>query len=276
LKEIEKCNLLLLCNAFKMIPPKTDSDAHKSIAIAIISAFAEKLALDCRKNRIDYTVKHDFLEIYTRFVLNLPKDEIKCYLKPFFDHFHKSETLTDLFQAFVLAEDSLNSYDNFWFVWQYFKVKAFEICKVGDGYSHISQIVKSYLFAQVSWKKTAKEWHTLKAQNKRFFKEISQNIGHCPSTLYAISKLLNGIGSHYIDDGITWISSMLANNKELANEKLEINTIYHVENIVRKYIFENREKIKKTKAIKDNLLFILGFLIERGSVVGYMLRETVV
>ncbi len=134
----------------------------------------------------------------------------------------------------------------------------------------------SYLFATVACNESAKEWHSLKDNNKRFFKEVSEKIGHCPSAIYAVSKLLNDIGSHYIDDGIFWISSIIRNNRELADKKLEVNTIYYLENLTRKYTFKNREKIKRTKAIKDNLLLILDYLINKGSVVGYMLRESIV
>jgi len=274
--DIEKYDLSILRTAMRMIPQRTDNNDHKTIAKAVISAFAEKFGLDDRDDKIDYQVKHDFLQTYTYFVLNSPKDEIQDYLKPFIDNFNSSESIADLFQEFVLTEDKLNSYDNFWFIWNSFKGKIFDICKEGDGRWYVSKIVKSYLFATVPWKESAKEWHSLKDSNKRFFAELSNKIGHCPSFLYAISKLLNDIGSHYIDDGVLWISSILKNNQNIADKKLEANTIYYLENFTRKYTFRNREKIKKIKAIKDNLLLILDYLIEKGSVVGYMLRESIV
>lgn len=275
-KDIEKHDLSVLRTAFQMIPQKTDSNNHKTIAKTVISTFAKKLVLDDREDKIDYQVKHDFLQTYAYFVLNSPKDEVQDCLKPFLDNFNTSESIADLFQEFVLAEDVLNTYDNFWLIWSAFKEKIFDICKNGDKRCHVDEIVKSYLFATVSWEKTAKDWHSLRDNNKRFFKELSDNIGHCPSVLYAISKLLNDIGSHYIDDGVIWISSILRNNRDLADKKLEVNTIYYLENFTRKYTFRNREKIKRTKSIKDNLLIILDCLIEKGSVVGYMLRESIV
>lgn len=88
--------------------------------------------------------------------------------------------------------------------------------------------------------------------------------------------MLNDIGSHYIDDGVIWISHILRYNQNLVNQKLEVNTIYYLENFVRKYTFNNRKKIRKTKAIKDSILVILDYLVEKGSVVGYMLRESIV
>ena len=276
LKDIKKHDLPVLKIAFQMIPQKTDNEDHKKIVKIIISAFAKKILSDDRDEKIDYQVKHGFLQTYTYFVLNSPKDEIQDYLKPFLDNFNTSESVADLFKEFVLAEDVLNTYDNFWLIWNTFKEKIFNICKDGDKRWHVDKIVKSYLFAQIPWKETTNEWHSLKDKDKRFFKEVLEKIGHCPSAIYAVSKLLNDIGSPYIDDGIIWISNMLNNNQDLMNKKLEVNTIYYIENLVRKYIYKNREKIRKTKALKDNVLIILDFLIEKGSVVGYILRESIV
>ncbi|MEK0351021.1 MAG: hypothetical protein QQN60_07335, partial [Nitrosopumilus sp.] len=276
LKDIDRLDLSIQETAFQLIPQKTDNEDHKKIVKVIIFTFAEKLYSDDRDDKIDYKVKHDFLKTYAYFVLNSHKDEIQDYLKPFLDNFNTSESIADLFQEFVLAEDMLNTYDNFWLVWNSFKEKIFEICKDGDRHWYVEKIVKSYLFAQVPWKETVKEWHTLKDNNKRFFKEVSQKIGNCPSVLYSITKLLNDIGSTYINDGIGWISNMLSNNQDLIKQKLEVNTIYYIENLVRKYIFKNREKVRKTKTLKDEVLVILDFLINKGSVVGYMLRENIV
>ena len=78
-----------------------------------------------------------------------------------------------------------------------------------------------------------------------------------------------------MNDGVFWISNILQNNGNLLNAKLETNTIYYLENLSKKYIYENREKIRKTKKLKKEALVILDFLIEKGSVVGYMLRENI-
>ncbi len=273
--DIEKIDLYTLRTAFQLIPLKTERKEHKAIVKKIISAFAEKIVLNNREDRVDYRVRHDFLEKSAYFILSVPKDEISEYLKPFVDKFDASDAIADLFEEFITAEDYLNSYENFWEVWNIFKDKIIEICKKGDGYWHVDKILKSYLFAQNLWNESAIEWHTFKDTNKSFFKEITEKIGHCSSTLCAISKLLNGIGNLYLDDGIIWISEMIKNNDNLSKVKLEINTLYYLENIIKKYTYKNREKIKKTKELKQNILIILDFLINKGSVVGYMLRESI-
>jgi len=273
--DIGQIDLYTLKTAFQLIPLKTEDKEHKIIVKKIISAFVEKLISNDREDRVDYKVRHDFLEKLAYFVLSSEKQEIQDYLKPFLDNFNGSEAIAELFKEFIIAEDYLNSYDNFWEVWDLFKEKVIELCKDGDRYWYVEQIVKSYLFAQTLWKETATEWRTLKNENKRFVKNMLEKIGHCHSALYSISKLLNDIGSSYLNDGVSWISDILQNKKHLLNAKLETNTVYYLENLVRKYIYENRQEIKKTTKLKQEVLIILDFLIEKGSVVGYMLRENI-
>jgi len=272
---IENLNLDILKRAFQLIPEKTNNELHKKIAKRIINTFIPKILSDDRKDRIDYKVKHDFLQKYTYFVLSSPQDDINDYLKPFIDNFNASESVADLFEEFICVEDILNTYDKFWLVWEAFKEKVFELCGTDKNYWYKDKIIKSYLFATAPWKEDVKEWHSLKGSNKEFFREISQRIGHCPSTLYALAKLLNGVGSSYINDEIIWISDIIKKNKDLVKKELESNTIYYIENIIRIYIQKNRENIKKTIGLKQKILIILDFLIEKGSVVGYMLREDI-
>ncbi len=272
---IREIELSSLRTAFQLIPLKTENEDHNKIVKEIISAFAEKLTSDDRDDKIDYMVRHNFLEKLAYFVLSAKQEEIEEYLKPFIDNFNNSEIFADLFKQFVLAEDQLDTYDNFWMVWSLFKEKLIVICKDGDSRWYTEKIVKSYLFATVPWKETTTSWHTLKDKNKDFFKNISQKIGHCPSALYSILKLLTDIGNPYLDDGILWISNMLKDNKNLCTAKLEVNTIYYLEKNIRGYIYKNREIIRRDKKIKSYVLVILDFLIEKDSVVGYMLRENI-
>jgi hypothetical protein len=275
LEDIQGLDLGILKTAFLAIPPKTDNAEHKKIVRLIIPSFAERLLSRDRDERIDYEVRHNFLRKFAYFVLSSPGDEIEEYLKPFLDGFNGSEAVADLFQEFVLAEDSLNAYDNFWKVWGLFTDRVIGLCEKGERAWYVDKIIKSYLFAQVPWVDKITEWHSLKNANKRFFKEMSQKTGHCPSTLYSITKLLNDVGSIYLNEGISWVSFMLEKNLGLLDAELITNTIYYIENLARKYTYNNREEIKRSARAKKEVLVILDFLIEKGSVVGYMLRERI-
>ena len=68
---------------------------------------------------------------------------------------------------------------------------------------------------------------------------------------------------------------MLQNYQELQIAELEEHTTYYLENVVRKYALLKRSVIRSSVHIKSRVLTILNFLIEKGSVVGYLLREDV-
>ena len=272
---IKEIDLFILKTAFQLIPLSSDDLSHKEIVKDIISVFSEKLLSNNREDKIDYSIRHDFIERLSYFVLSAPIVDIADYLKPFINNFNGSEAIAELFDELISAYDYLNSYDRFWETWNLFKDRVIDLCKNGDQHWYVSKVLKSYLFAGNPWKESAKDWHTFKTNDKWFFKDISKKLGHCPSALYSISKLLYGIGDFYLDDGIFWIADMIQSNKELVNASLETKTIYYLEHISKKFIYSNREKIRTTKKIKKNVLSILDFLIEKGSVIGYLLRENI-
>lgn len=272
---IDDLDLSILLTAFSLMPLNVNKVEIKQFARSIIDTFAKVLLFRNRENRIDYNLEHTFIEKYALFVLSSSKEDIPKYLKPFLDFFNSSEPIADLFQEFIFIEDRIVAYDNFWQVWNLFYEKVVELVKDGDKQLYKEKIVKNYLFAHPYWNETAREWHSLKERDKVFFSKVVRDMGHCPSVLYSISKLLNYVGSIYLNNGITWISMMLKNNKNLWVEKLEVNTMYYLENLLKKYIYTNREKIKKVRKLKQEVLVILDFMVNKGSVVGYMLRENI-
>ncbi len=53
---------------------------------------------------------------------------------------------------------------------------------------------------------------------------------------------------------------MITNNSSLWNEDLEVNTVHLVENLMKEYIYKNREKIKRNVQLKKEVLVLLGFV----------------
>ncbi len=273
LDDLKKLDLETLTIAFELLPIKTENKDHKKFLNVIFPVFSKKLFIN--DDRVDYTLKHRFLEKFAYFILNSTKNEIEIYLKPFVDNFSNSRDMTDFFQEFIAVEDRLNKYEEFWIVWNAFYEKIVEICKNKSSYHYTKEIVHNYLLARPYWKEDAKEWHTLKEREKSFYKKVAEDISHHPSVLYSISKILSGIGSKFIDDGIVWISNIIQKNNQYISEELEMNTVYYIENIIRRYILTNRQKIKTTLQIKNQVIVILNFLVGRGSITGYLLREDV-
>ncbi len=274
LNNLEKLDLEILKTAFELLPLKIENDNHKKYLGIIFPIFSKKILRDDRDDKIDYTLRHRFLEKLAYFILNLPTDEIEIYLQPFIENFHNSREMADFFQEFIYVEDRLSKYDEFWTVWNAFYGKVADLSRNKNTY-YAKEVISSYLLAGVPWNDKAKEWHSLKEREKIFYKKVAEEMGQHPAVLYSISKVLNDIGSNFIEDGLTWISYILENNKQLIAEELETNTIFYIETFIRRYILKNRQQIRRFLPIKNQVITVLNYLVERGSIVGYLLRDDI-
>ena len=126
-----------------------------------------------------------------------------------------------------------------------------------------------------SWTDGIEEWHSLKSDSLLLYTKVANDIGHIPSVLYSISRVLNSIGSHFKTEGIDWIYNIASKNSLLKLEDLESHTLIYLERFMRKFIFINKQKIREEIRLKNKVIPILDFMIERGSIHGYLLRESV-
>lgn len=133
----------------------------------------------------------------------------------------------------------------------------------------------NYLLAWRWWREDIEEWHSLKSDNLSLYTNASRELGHIPSVLFSITKVLNSIGSNFKNEGIDWIHTIVSNNSSLQLDDLESNILYYLEMFLRKYIFINKQKIKEEIRLKNKIIPILDFMIERGSIHGYLLRESI-
>ncbi len=279
LEDISNIEIRKLIVATKIISRTKGFESSENIdnvLLHIIQLFSKKIYNDERDN--DFETVHKFIDVFSVIILETSKEKISNYLKPLIDNFIPTEDIAWLFTQMILLQDKINNYENFWYIWSLFEDKIIETCK-NNRYWDTKKVIYAYMLVwspySAIWKKDAKDWHSLKEKDKRFFARISKELGHNPSVLYAISFLLNSIGSNYLNDGIKWISSMIKHNDNLIETELETNTIYYLEQLSRRYILKNTQEVKKIKSKKEEILIILNFLVEKGSSLGYMLRERI-
>lgn len=272
---VTQIELKTLNRGFELIPLDTKNTVHERFIGAILPVFAKQILADSRgDDNLDYELKHGFYHKFAYFILTSRKDKIAEYMKPFVENIVDSRDTADFIQEFVSMEDRLYRYEEFWEVWDILYEPIIDLCKQ-DRHYYVKEIVHNYLLAWPWWKKDAREWHTVKEKEKIFFAKAAKEVGSHPAVLYSLAKILNDIGSQFSEDGIFWISAILESTPSLSFQELEINTIFYMENLVKKYILTNRQKIRKSQKTRSAVVSILNFLIERGSVTGYLLREAI-
>ncbi len=263
-----------LAIVFELIPYRTKDDGHKKLAQKILKTLSEKLVNKDDEDR--YFHAHNLFEKITHFILTSDKSDIESYLEPFITNFEPYKSGSDLLEAFLSAADKLpDSYENFWHVWDLYYPKILEISKNSHLSSWDTTVIHNYLFAWMYFKEDAREWHILKDSNRKFFEKVVKEFGSPIPVLYSLAKIVFDVGSNYLEDGIAWLSELIESNSELEQKDWEVNTLYHLEYALKKYVARNREKIRKAPRLKKKVLTILNIMINKGSVVAYLLREDV-
>lgn len=273
----DQLSIDLVDTFFQTIPDNTEDPIHIDFVKKILVKFSHYLLIDRRYDddeKMDHRLRSRFLRKYARFLLHRQPDTIEEWLKPFVNPFLATENIASFISDVVSEQDRLQQYDQFWKIWHslYPYIKK----SVQGGLNrHLDSIVHNYLLAWPWWNDTAKEWHTLKPKDATFFKRVCDEMGGYPAVLYSISKLLNEVGTPFLNEGIHWIADMISSHKNLANEEVHPNTIYYLNLIARRFVYLNRTKIKSNRMLRNKVLVLLDYLFAKGSVSGYLLREEV-
>lgn len=276
-KNIEKNSLEILNIAFQLLPNGSDNPDHKNFCIKAISVFADSIYNKNRENKYDlYKPISEFSRKLAYYILKLPKNEIECYLKPLIEKFNSCEDFANLLVEFSVAEDVLQEYDNFWHIWSLFYEKIKNMLNDNNKNYYCKEIITDYLLAgHIMCRDTAKEWHSLKKENLDFYYRVAKDMGQFEHVLYSIAKVSNYLSSSYLEENFEILSYCIETHN-YSGKEISTNNIYYIENIVRRFILHNKQKIKTNIALKNKTIKILNFLIDNASVYAYMLRENII
>ena len=86
---------------------------------------------------------------------------------------------------------------------------------------------------------------------------------------------MNTIGSYFVNEGIYWIHNLISAGKIDKLGNLENDTVFYLEKYMRKFIYENKQLIKRDSRLKNIVIEILNWMIELASVHAYLLRESI-
>lgn len=262
-----------------LLPNNTTNGKHIDILKKIFPIFAENLLKDRKETNNIHNIFKLRLNIFKKvsaILLNRSNiDEIEPLLITFLSKLKRNEESEYFVEKFIWVEDETNKYKNFWHIWKLLYPYIINLYTKNRYFRHRDNLLCNYLLAWGYWRDGVKYWHSLKEENLWLFDKTSTDLGYHPSVLYSISKILNSIGSQFEQKGIDWIFNIVSTNPKIDLGKTESNTIYYMEKFIKSYTFLHRQHIKKTLRLKNKIITILGFMVERGSVHAYMTRESI-
>ena len=234
-------------------------------------------------------LESSYKEWLANFALNISDENRAELVQSIMTHARPGHNFSVWLSDLICAEDIHPRYDSFWNLWQLmqeyiikwydnsntkYTIKATDF----DSYSNVDEVIMNYLLAFQYWREGTEQWHTLRQENNTFYYSMSQRVGHVPTTLFSIARILNTIGKNALKDyGIDWISNIIKNNPHLSKQSLPINTIYYIEEYIFWFTKEENFTLKSSDIdVKKKVLTILDFLINQGSTVGFLLRDKIV
>lgn|GEM_PF-3917797 len=282
LDKIDKIEMSIVRKAFSLIPINANSDKLFNMQEQLSHSVINKLLVN-DDEKIDYMLRYHFLKDFTELVLNSSSERRDLLMHPVYDKFVFTESVQELVKAFIRTEDKCKCYDAFWDIWQKLKdviipkCKEFPLTNIEYSYEYRQKdnMIKSILLADLEWNESAKEWHTLRDVDYLYFDDFVNQLPNYPAVLYSIARLIDGIGNRYFRKGITWISRIIVASNGFENIKIDSNTMFLIESVIRKYVLLYRDEIRRKRSQLEEVIIILNWLVNSGSVIGYMVREDI-
>ncbi len=268
--DVEEFNHRTLVSTIELLPVKIDDDNLRVYLVSAIRTLAKRFYDDKKNDAYDRIYK--LADKICQMVLFAERKDALLYITPFIEHFQFSANSYLIFYNLIRYEYIHPHYDNFWYIWDLFFDKISDLVSNTGRNPYVNETLKYYLFSCSYWEPGATEWHSIKEKERFFFEKVVSKMGHVPVVLYSIAKILNDVGSKFALEGVTWISSMITTNKYI---ELENYTIEYIESFIRRFIPMNRQKVKRDNMLKNQVISILDFLVEKGSDIGFLLREEI-
>lgn len=264
---------------YQLLPNNTSNKEHLTILNSTLPNIAEILFKDRREttniNNLYKLRLGVFKKVSAILLYRNSEDEIKELLGSFIRYLKRNDETEQFIERFVWAENDFYQPKVFWYVWKLIYPEIIKLYSQDSYFHDFDNLIMNYLLAWRWWGERQKEWRSLTKDNLWLYSDISKDLGNHPSVLYSIAKVLNSIASNFHDQGIDWVNTIVINHSNLKLGKVELDTLFYLENYLRQYVFLNRQSIRQNVRLKNKVITILDFMVERGSVHGYQLRESI-
>lgn len=259
-------------------------------AIKIGNLFWKRLFSNDYMERIDkiFELESDYIHWLADYMLNISDNDRSILIQELMPFVQFDRVFNNLLSNIVSAEDINPRYHAFWNLWLLMldyiipiyekNINDYRIInkEVHIGYG-FEDVLLNYLLANPFWKEGVNEWHSLKPQNRTFYFSAVQRLGYNPTTLYSIARVLYTVGKKvFMDDGVIWLSEIISTNPHLHQKPLPENTLFYIEEYIFSYVKTHSIDFHTNIDCKRKAIIILDFLVERGSTVGFLLREEII
>jgi len=259
----------IMDDALRIIPYSTFLPAHHDFIQQIIKLHVSFLR-DPKQSHFDfYESRHAFTYFYPRYLLNQPQQDAKKLFSDLLDLTlptegtangeELSKFLYNLVKEFIRGVNDSAPIENFWSLWECLREWMIE---------RMNAFLMPLFLMDLDWTEDSEGWNVLDGKNL-YYKSFIVEWGF--NRINASIKFLSGIAfNKFMPDSVSWVATMLkTQNANDADTKI-------AGKLVEKAFYKYGNMIKDDKTLLSDFLFILDFLIDKGSSKAYMLKEELI
>ncbi|MHB1154031.1 MAG: P-loop NTPase family protein [Eubacteriales bacterium] len=263
-----------------------NSEAHFKLFIQIADGIFLRIFSESRhhnrEERLNYQLVPAFIDWLANYIYSTSESKAVDLINLIMSKANSESYVNNLLTRILFKHDEIKDNEKFWHIWNGLFPYIKALCKKQKQYvmdtdvtylANLNEIISTYCFAWPWWGDEQKQWVGVQYAHLGFFSMIVEEIGYMPATLYSTARFLYTIGSDFIVEGIPWLSTIIDKNTHLATRELKTITVYYLEDILINLVTKYENDIKKKDSLRKDVLIILNYLVEKGSTVGFLIRE---
>ena len=226
-----------------------------------------------REERVNYEIEHDIMRTLAMFALKLDDRAGRRLIDPILQVADfRPDKVSHFLRELIIAADR-NQKDCFWVLWQDIANAVVETEWINNlrDEEELNVSLVDTLFLGIQWKDGVKHWNRLNGDARRL-DDLACRMPPVVPCMRAYSRYLYTVGSQSLPTSLETVNRILGNGNGTAMVG-ESNVAFHLETILRPFVYGKPFRIKSDSGLRAAVLNILDVLVASGSSSAYRMRD---
>lgn len=227
-----------------------------------------------RGSQMDFQTEIATEKCIARFAMRAKAEDAVRVLRPILDAVDRhADEIDSIVHGLTIEEDRRPNTAQYWYLWELFAtaVKRASWLERLDRKHPTGNNLLSALFISPGWKEDVRHWKTLEGEAYR----VDTLFEALPRTAIVLDNYLSflyHIGANSLPQAFTRIAGALREgdaSKMLARS----NSVFLLEVLLQRHVYGRPLELKRDRAVREAVLYLLDVLVEQGSSAGFRMRD---
>jgi hypothetical protein len=227
-----------------------------------------------RRRERNHQTASGLSELLQDFVIHTSPSTAGTVLEPILEKVERHpREIHWLVRGLTSVEDREPNTAQFWFVWQLFAERVRQarwVSRLKDEYSTGNEMV-SAIFLGSWWKEDVRHWRSLEGYSHHVH-ALFEALPPSSIVLDDYVRFLYHIGERSLPEAFVRVANSLKRGDAQAMLQ-KTNTVFLLEVLLQRHVYGRPLELKRDRAIREAVLFLLDTLVENGSSAAFRMRD---